>query len=75
MSEHNRLKVYDQLRLMHGILKAIPARQDAWEQNALEAVHSVLYMAEHIFTCQTGEMGELVVEWNKTKFPKGEQRK
>ena len=46
-----RLQVYDQLREMHRILKEIPERTDEWEQNALDAVHSTLYLAEHVFTC------------------------
>ena len=54
-SERNRLKVYDELRKMHSILKSIPEREDNWEQNALDAIHAVLYLAEHVFTCGDDE--------------------
>ena len=49
----NNIKIYDILREMHGILKeeAFEKYQDMNEEekNVIDAVHSVLYMAEYIF--------------------------
>ena len=44
-----RLEVYNKLRALHAELQAIPFRQDEWEQNALNAVNSTLYLAEQVF--------------------------
>jgi hypothetical protein len=44
-----RLAVYDELRKMHAIFKAIPDREDDFEQNALDGVEAVLYLAEGVF--------------------------
>jgi hypothetical protein len=50
MSRH--LKVYDKLRQAHAIIKTIPPCEDEWQQNAIDAVHSVLYLAESAFTAE-----------------------
>jgi len=76
-TERERLIVYDELRKMHSILKAIPEREDEWEQNALDAVHSVLYLAEHAFSCEHNDTknGMPFVGWTRVRFPKGEKHK
>lgn len=48
-------EIYDKLRQMHSILKDIVLDEDVYpklspeEQNAIDAVHSVLYLAEREF--------------------------
>lgn len=49
MKKLSKLQVYDQLRTMHSILKNLEDRKDEWEQNALDAVDRVLYLAEGVF--------------------------
>jgi len=67
-TERERLAVYDCLRTMHAILKDIPQREDDWEQNALDAVHSVLYLAEHVFSHDPEESQRSGIIWKRAKF-------
>jgi len=70
--ERNRLLVYDKLRDMHRILKEIPERTNEWEQNALDAVRSTLYLAEHVFTCPAEEYFDILKgeQCRKQKSPR-----
>ena len=45
----SRLEIYDVLRTMHRLLKDVEKREDEWEQNVLDTVAGVLYMAEGEF--------------------------
>jgi len=49
-----RLCVYDELRSAHKIILRCSAKNNSqltvWEINALEAVSSVMYLAEGVFT-------------------------
>ena len=49
----DRLQIYDQLRIMHRLLKDIPDQEeDSFEQSALDTVAGVLYLAEGVFATE-----------------------
>jgi len=53
LTQTQKLAVYEVLRDMHKLLKDYPVEKyegmNPTEQNAIDAVHSVLYLAENLF--------------------------
>lgn len=51
MNHKQTSEIYDTLRRAHTLVKSIDISYlDNWEENAITAVHSVLYLAEKQFT-------------------------
>lgn len=54
----SRLDIYNLLRQAHASIKDIEDRTDEWEQNVIDTVAGVLYMAESEFARERCEQSE-----------------
>ncbi len=53
LNELDRISIYDSLRVMHkkfaDIMRGEEDNMNEWEKNAMDALDSVLYLAEGVF--------------------------